>query len=294
MTAPLLDDLRPVAHRFRLGRFDVTTILDGTAYRDGLSQHFGINQSAEAVSELAATSRLPLHGFESSFTPTLVNTGSQLVLFDTGNGARRRDTGAGYLRERMELAGYRPEDIDVVAFTHVHPDHIGGVREGDRLAFPNARYVIARHEFESWSSGASIPERRKDSRELFLRLIPPLADNMTFLDDGDDVAHGIRAVASFGHSPGHLAYLVESDGHALLIWGDLANHYVLSLEQPDWHVALDDDREMAAATRRRVLDMVASDRILAVGHHMPFPAVGHVARDKNGYRWLPLTYQMRT
>ena len=282
MTASLLDDLRPLVHRFRLGRFDVTTILDGTAYRDGLAPHFGIDQPADSVTDLAAASQLPQHGFESSFTPTLVNTGNELVLFDTGNGAPRRPSGAGYLRERLHLAGYRPEDIDIVAFTHVHPDHIAGVREGDQLAYPNARYVIGRHEFDAWSSGTTVPERRKDSRDLFIRLIPPLAETMTFLEDGDDVVSGIRVLATFGHSPGHLAYLVESDGHGLLIWGDLANHYVLSLERPDWHVALDDDRALAAVTRRRVLDMVATDRLLAAGHHMPFPAVGYVARAGGG------------
>ncbi len=293
MTAAMLGDLRPLFHRFRLGAFEVTTILDGAMVRDGISPPFGLEQPAADLAELARASNLPATGFEHTFTPTLVNTGHELVLFDTGNGAGRRDKGAGFLRERLQAAGYAPEDIDIVAFTHVHPDHIGGVREGDAPAFPNARYVIGAREFNEWRRGDNIPARRSENREQFMRLLPPLADQMTFLEPGDDVVSGIRAVAAFGHSIGHMAFEVESDGEAVLIWGDLTNHFVFSMQRPDWHVAPDDDREQAAQTRRRLLDMVATDGMLAIGHHMPFPAVGYVELHAGSFRWVPAAYQLR-
>ena len=294
MPAKFLGDLRPLVHRIRLGGFEVTTILDGAQTRDGISPPFGIDQTPEAMAQLAAENRLPDTWFENTFTPTVVNTGAQLVLFDTGNGAPRRDSGAGYLRERLGLAGYRPEDVDVVAFTHMHPDHIGGLWEGDTLAYPNARYVIARREYDVWSKGDEIPERRNENRKLFLKLIPPIADRTTFIEPGDDVAPGIRGVNAFGHSLGHMAYQVESEGHSLLIWGDTTNHFVLSLQNPGWQAAMDDDRDLAVETRKRILDMVATDRMLAIGHHMPFPAIGYVERHENAYRWVPTTYQMRS
>jgi glyoxylase-like metal-dependent hydrolase (beta-lactamase superfamily II) len=292
VTAAMLGALRPLVNRFKLGAFEVTTILDGAQVRDSLRPPFAINQPAEAVAEHARRNNLPDAAFENTFTPTLVNTGRQLVLFDTGNGALRRDVGAGFLRDRLALAGYGPEDVDIVVFTHVHPDHIGGTWEGDAPAYPNAGYVIGRHEFEVWSSGDGIPESRAANLKLFRRFIPPLVDRMTFLEPDEEVVAGIRAVKAFGHSLGHMAFMIESEGRTALIWGDTTNHFAFSLQRPDWHLAIDDDAEQAATTRKRILDMVATDRILAIGHHMPFPAVGYVERLESGYRWQPATYQL--
>ncbi len=293
MTAPMLGQLRPLVYRFQVGAFEITTILDGAQIRPAISPPFGTDQSAETIAAHARENLLPTDKFENTFTPTIVNTGEKLVLFDTGNGAMRRDAGAGHLRERLSLARYNPEDIDVVAFTHVHPDHIGGVREGDELAFPNARYVIGQVEFDEWSSGDRIPLQRKENRDMFQRLIVPLADNMTFLKPGDDVVAGIRAVEAFGHSLGHMAYLVESEGKTVLIWGDITNHYAFSLQKPEWQVGFDDDKDQATATRKRILDMAATDRLTIIGHHMPFPAIGFVEKHNGLYRWLPASYQLR-
>lgn len=293
MTARMLGEIRPLIQRFPLGSFEVTTILDGAQIRPAISPPFCIDQSAETVAAHAQANLLPANGFENTFTPTLVNTGETLVLFDTGYGPTGRDAGAGFLRERLSLAGYRPEDIDIVAFTHVHPDHIGGVREGDAPAFPNARYAIAQVEFDEWSRGDKIPPQRMKNRDMFLELVKPLADRMTFLNPGDDVVAGIRAVEAYGHSLGHMAYMVESGGKTVLIWGDVTNHYAFSLQRPEWQVGFDDDKDQATATRRRILDMAATDRLLIVGHHMPFPAIGFVENLNGLYRWLPACYQMR-
>lgn len=293
MTAAMLGELRPLVHRFMLGSFEVTTVLDGAMIRDGLTPPFGVNQEEQAVRALARRNLFPDDRFEHTFTPTLVYTGEELVLFDVGNGSGRRPGNAGLLRERLALAGYRPEDIDIVAFTYLHPDHIGGVREGDALAYPNARYVIGRAEFDGWISGDRIPPGRAQNRDQVRKLILPLAERASFIEPGQDIVAGIRAVEAFGHSVGHLNYMIESAGAAMLVWGDVTNHYVLSLQNPDWHFAIDDDREQAAVTRKRILEMVATERILAVGHHMPFPAVGYVMPDGAGYRWLPASYQLR-
>lgn len=293
MTAAMQGAIRPLVNRFSLGAFEVTTILDGTQIRGSISPPFGIDQPAASVAQLAAENLLPVTGFESSYTPVLVNIGDSLILFDAGNELSRRPNGAGFLGDRLALAGYAPEDIDIVAFTHGHPDHIGGIMTGDRLTFPNARYVIGQREYDAWINGGNIPERRAESRALFLKLVPPIAPKTTFLNPGDDIVTGIRAIEAHGHSLGHLAYHVESNGQSLIIWGDLANHYAFSLQRPRWHFALDDDREQAVVSRLRLLDMIASEKLLATGFHMPFPAVGYVERSGDGYRWLPMTYQAR-
>lgn len=296
MSHPATGPIRPTIHRFTWGKAEIMTIMDGAQTRQTLRPPFMLDKGDAELAAIAAAARLPHDMFENTYVPTVVNTGSEVVLFDTGFGSVGRGDGptqrAGLLRERLWLAGYAPEDIDVVAFTHVHPDHILGVMEGDDLAFPNARHVIGQVEFDEWISGANIPEQRAQNREMFLRLIAPLADRLTYVKGGDAIASGIVAEEAFGHSLGHMMYRVDSDGRDALIWGDVTNHYAFSLPHPDSLVGFDDDKEQAKATRKRVLDMAATDQTLVVGHHMPFPSVGYVERTSDSYRWAPATYQL--
>jgi glyoxylase-like metal-dependent hydrolase (beta-lactamase superfamily II) len=284
--------LRPSIYRFKLGGFEVTSILDGVAQREGLHPNYGANAPAEAVQALAQANHLPPDRFEHPFVPALVDTGSGLILFDTGNGQARRGAGVGNLRPLLGEAGYRPEDIDVVVITHGHPDHIGGLVEDGEAAFPSARYVFGRREFEAWTKNQNIPEARRDNREMFMKVAVPFGNQATFVDPGDEVAPGIRAVEAFGHSPGLMAYTIESEGKCLLLMSDVSNHYVVSLQRPEWHVFHDDDKGMAVATRKRILDMAATDGLWVHGHHMPFPSVGLVETTKDGYRWVPASYQL--
>jgi glyoxylase-like metal-dependent hydrolase (beta-lactamase superfamily II) len=292
MPGEMKGPLRPAIYRFHLGGFEIANILDGVSRRDGPHPIFGADQPAVAVHTLASANRLPPTRFEHSYTPTLVNTGRELVLFDTGNGPARRGAGLGRLRTLLGEAGYAPEDVDVVVITHCHPDHIGGLVEDGAPAYPNARHVFGAAEFDFWRRGEGISEARQETRELFLQVALPFAERASFIAPEEEVVPGIRAVEAFGHSAGHMAYHLESDGERLLLWGDVAGHYVFSLQRPDWHVRVDDDRERAVATRRRIFDMVATDRLWAIGYHMPFPAVGAVERTHDGYRWLPLSYQL--
>lgn len=293
MTAPLLGEARATHHRIVLGDAEITSVLDGAVKRDGLHPIFGHDQTEEAFAAYAASRNMPASRFEHVFTPSLVNTGSELVLFDTGFGAMGGAMGAGQLRARMAEAGYTPEMVDVVAFTHCHPDHIAGVLEDGVPAFPNARYAVGRVEYDGWSSGEKIPEQRRENRDLFLKLLPPLAEKTTFLEPGDTVASGITAVEAYGHSVGHMAYMVESAGKSLLLWGDVANHAIFSLERPEWEVSFDDVKEVAIETRKRILDWVATDALPVMGFHMPFPGFGFVERAGDSYRWIPDNYRLR-
>jgi glyoxylase-like metal-dependent hydrolase (beta-lactamase superfamily II) len=289
--APMLGVSRPSIYRFKIGSFEVTNILDG--YNQG-SPHptFGNNQPAQAVQDLARANGLPSDRMENPYVNTLVNTGKDLVLFDAGNGRARMAT-AGKLPELLVTAGYKPEQVDVVVITHGHPDHIGGLMEGEggKPTYPNARYVFGEVEFDYWRKGDGVPDARKANREQFMKVAVPFGEKATFLKGEGEVVPGIRAIPAFGHSPGMMAFHIESDGQRLLNWADTANHYVFAIQQPGWHVGFDHDKEAGAATRRRVFDMVSADKTPVVGYHMPFPSVGWVEKSGTGYRWVPAAYQ---
>ncbi len=285
--APMLGASQTVVRRFMLGGFEVTTINDGAIALDGPHPIFGENQPAEAVAALMTGNMLPPDRFAISFTVTLVNTGAELILFDAGNGVGRRPD-AGLLLSRLSQAGVTADQIDVVVITHMHPDHIGGLMENGAPAFPNARYVTGSVEYDFFTSDAA-PER---IATLMTSNVKPLAEKMRFLKGGDAVASGIEAVEAFGHTPGHMAYHVESEGRRLLITADTANHFVASLQQPEWHVRFDMIKDKAIAARKAVFGMIAADRIPFIGYHMPAPAVGFVEPLGEGFRYVPESYQL--
>jgi glyoxylase-like metal-dependent hydrolase (beta-lactamase superfamily II) len=299
VAASLRGELQPTIYRFKLGGFEVATVLDAKAIRDGLHPHYGANASADEVHALARSNNIDTQRFEQPNIPTLVNTGKQLVLFDTGNGALPREyeqlskrLPPGQTAERLAAAGYKSEDIDVVVITHGHPDHIGGLTEGGKPVFPNAKYVFGAAEFDFWKRGENVREARKFNRELFVKICLPLADRSTFIKPNDEVVPGITAVDAAGHSPGLLAFHIESNGKRIMITADTCTQYVMAVQRPEWHFEMDDDKDKAVATRKRMLDMLAADKLFVASFHMPFPGIGFIEKGQGGYRWVPHSYQL--
>ena len=233
------------------------------------------------------------------YTPVLIKAGKELVLIDAGNGALGREYPAlrarlpdGELVTLLDHIGIKPGDIDVVVLTHGHPDHIGGLVEGGKPVFSNARYVFGAAEFDFWKRGENVREARKFNRELFMTICEPLAERSTFIKPGDEVVPGIRAVDAAGHSPGLLAFHVESEGKRFMVTADTMTQYVMAVQRPDWYFDMDDDKDKAVASRKRILDMLATDRVFFASFHFPFPGIGWVDRGPGGYRFVPHSYQL--
>jgi glyoxylase-like metal-dependent hydrolase (beta-lactamase superfamily II) len=274
--APMMGAGTAPFSRVKLGGFEVTTLLAGNRTVPEPQKIFGMNVSAEEFADASAMANISVDAAQFFFTPTVVNTGSELILFDTGLNP------AG-ITSALEAAGYSADQVDTVVLTHMHGDHIGGLSDGTAETFANARYVTGTTEFDTMKDAGN---------EGFDGKVAPLAEKMTFLDDGGAVASGVTAMAAFGHTPGHMTYRLESEGKQLLLRADFANHYVWSLAYPDWEVRFDRDKAAAAATRRNILSMLAADKIPFVGYHMPFPGLGYVETRGDGFHFVPHSYQL--
>ncbi|KZL17428.1 putative quorum-quenching lactonase YtnP [Pseudovibrio axinellae] len=282
------NEFSPVTE-FTVGTFKVYALLDGGFLAQTPQKIFGVDQSAEDFEQASRDHFIPADKFRGFYTPTLVNTGEQLVLFDTGRGEGAQP-GSGNLLKALTAIGVEPQDIDVVVLTHMHGDHIGGLMRDDEPTFSNARYVTNAVEFEHWDGLG--PDGGRGA-QAFAQKVLPLKDKVTFIEPGGEVAPGITAMEAYGHTPGHTIFLLESNGQKLMLAADTANHYVWSLAYPDWEVIFDMDKKEAAKTRRRVFTMLAEERIPFIGYHMPFPALGFVEKQGDGFRYVPATYQLQ-
>jgi glyoxylase-like metal-dependent hydrolase (beta-lactamase superfamily II) len=198
----------------------------------------------------------------------------------------------GLLEENMRAAGLEPSEIDTAIITHAHPDHVGGtLDEPGGLVFPNANYFILANEWNLWNSDEATTKAPPFMVDAARRNLEPLEDRLTLVEDASEVVPGVRAIATAGHRPGHIALSVASDGERLLHISD-AVLYPLHLEHPEWTPVFDMVPEQASASKRRIFDLAAEEDALVFAHHFPpFPSVGHVRKGEQGWRWQPIERQ---
>jgi glyoxylase-like metal-dependent hydrolase (beta-lactamase superfamily II) len=291
--APPAGKQAPSYYRAKLGDFEITVVNDG-ARAIPLPPTFVRNVPIGEVLALAEASYMPKGSIVAPFNPIVVNTGAKLVLIDTGYGPGIAPT-VGLLPTTLAAAGIDPKAIDIVLISHMHGDHILGLKTPDgALAFPNAEIKVPAVDWAFWMSDDNMgraPEGfQKASFGFNRKIFSNLADKVTRYDWGKEVAPGITAVDSSGHTPGHTSFVIASGSGRLFFQGDVSNVPDLFLRNPEWQVMFDSEPEKAAATRRRIYDMASAERILVSGYHFPFPGIGYIEKAGSGYRFVPAAW----
>lgn len=279
----------PGFYRFKLGGLTVTTVHDGFARRP--VQGFVRNAELAEVQAVLASHFMPADTLTIPFTMTFVTTPAGLVVFDAGNATPTGAATNGQAAANMRAAGIDPARVVAVIVSHFHGDHISGLSsaDGQRL-FPNAEIVVPAAEWAWWTDEGNVTRSPEGQRGNFANAknrFAPYQGRIRQIADGAEAVPGIRAVAAYGHTPGHTMYHIADGGEQLMYVADITNRPELMAPRPDWQIVFDFDGDMAAATRRRALDRVATDRMRVTGYHFPFPANGYFVKDGNGYRFVP-------
>ncbi|HWR04645.1 MAG TPA: MBL fold metallo-hydrolase [Humidesulfovibrio sp.] len=283
----------PGYYRMQIGQIQVTAVFDGAIDIDTALLH---NAAPEELNRLLARMFVGNPKMPTAVNAYVVDTGREVLLIDTGMGGFRGPT-LGHIEENLRAAGYEPGQIDKVLLTHIHSDHIGGLTDAAGVArFPKAVVLVAQEEAAYWLSpenAAAAPKGKQPSFALARNMTAPYIASgrwQTFAM-GATLAPGVRAEPTVGHTPGHTAYAIESDGQKLLIVGDLLHAHAVQFARPGVSIDFDVDQRKAIATRRAVLKAVAAEGCLMGGMHLPFPGVGHVrAEGEDAYAWVPVEY----
>lgn len=284
----------PGFYRFKLGSFEVTVVSDGPLglgpARDGIFN--GV--SGADFTKTLTDNFLPTDSVEMDQNTLVVNTGDRLVLFDTGDGGSKMfGPKSGRQLANLKAAGIDPRDIDVVAITHAHPDHCWGLMAADGSPnFPNAQIAVSQADFDFWTDeGKAQGDMMKPMIEGTRRQLIPNRARTVFVKDGQEVAPGIRAMAAPGHTVGHMVFVISSGGKTLVNTGDVAHHHLVSTQNPRAAFLFDTDGAQGVASRLKVFDMLASDRIPFVSYHFPWPGLGYVAKQGDAYRYVAAPMQ---
>ena len=272
---------------FRQGSFDVTMLSDG---------HFALPAeivAPEATPDQWLEIERRLGGSAGTIRAhaniPLIQAGDDLILIDLGGGGKFQPT-EGRLASSLAAAGHDKEAITKVLLTHAHPDHVWGLLgSDDRPRFPNASYYVGAAEWDFWMDPDFTSSRPSVLHAFAMgaqRDLSAVRERIVLVKDGDDILPGLQAIATPGHTPGHMSYALAGP-ETLVVTGDVVTNQIVSFEHPAWRFGNDTDQEVGANTRRRFVDRAAVDRLLLLGYHFAYPGLGRVERSGNEYRYVP-------
>ncbi len=276
----------PSIYHRRIGDIVVTSLSDGILVRTNEMMH-GVSPE-QGKTHLDAAFRTE---FALSINAFVLHMKDKLVLVETGSGNYFGDV-AGHLVGNLKAAGIAPEKIESILLTHMHPDHSAGLTDlaTGRKVFPNAELVMHENEPKHWFDDAAMAKGTEREKKFMFQQgreqTTPYKSAWRLLKQGE-VLPGITAIPAPGHTPGHTAYLIESQGERLLIWGDTVHIPEVQVPRPEVAMVVDTDPAGAVASRKRIFDMAASERMLVTGMHLHFPGFGHIARQQSGYAFVP-------
>ncbi|RUR33710.1 MBL fold metallo-hydrolase [Vreelandella nanhaiensis] len=279
--------------RMLVGEYEVTALYDGhTAIDTSLLK--GIEQD-EILRHLDALFIDAENGMQTAVNAFLIHTGENLVLVDAGSAACFGPS-LGQVESNLRASGYTSDDVDTVLMTHLHPDHACGLtNENGEAVYPNAELRVSQADADFWldeARAAELPEEERDFFVIAQEAVSPYqkAGRFSSFTPGDELLKGIVAQDTHGHTPGHSSFMLNSDEDAMLVWGDVVHSYGVQFADPSVAIEFDSDPEQAIRTRESVLESAVADKHWVAGAHMPFPGIGHVAKDETGYRWLPIEF----
>jgi len=288
---PQHHDQVPGFYRLKVGDLEVTALFDGP----GVFNANWLNGQNTKDGVLKALQDDP-HLLDVADAGYLVNTGKQLILVDAGSGTWFGGGRFGHLLANLRIAGYTPEEVDIVLVTHLHSDHIGGLTTQDgKIVFPNADIYVAKADNDFWLSQEIAAKAPKEAQEFFQSaqgIAPPYIKTGKWhtFTDSDQIVDGMKIVPLRGHTPGHTGYEFSSQGKKILFWGDVMHVQRLQLPDPKITVVFDVDPTAAAVTRDQLLRKLASEDVLIAGPHMIFPGLGRLHTEGSAYHWAPVAF----
>jgi glyoxylase-like metal-dependent hydrolase (beta-lactamase superfamily II) len=281
-------------YRYNVGSAEITVVTDGkNTFK--LPDNFVVNVPKDAVNEALAAARMEKDMMTIMYTPIAVNTGTKLVVIDTGTGEanfEKTKGAAGQFHGNLKASGINRDNVDIVIISHFHGDHINGLLTADnKPAFANAEIMVPAAEWKYFMDdvemGKQTTERMKTVFANSRRVFDALNRKVTPYEPGKEIAPGITSVATYGHTPGHNSHIISSGSAAVYVQADVTNNPALFVRNPGWHAFFDQDAAMAEATRRKVYDMLATEKMMVQGFHYPFPSVAYIEKTATGYRETP-------
>jgi glyoxylase-like metal-dependent hydrolase (beta-lactamase superfamily II) len=297
--APPAGKQAPGWYRYKVGTHEITVCTDGSRTFP-LPDNFVLNAKKEDVNKALAAGFMEQNKMTIPYTPIVVNTGSKLIVIDTGVGEANYEKSKGVVGQfhaNLKASGIDRNNVDMVIISHFHGDHIYGLTTADRKpAFPNAEIMVPAPEWKYFMDDAERDKQTTDRmKEVFTgarNVFDALGRKVTPYEAGKEIAPGITAVATYGHTPGHMSHIITSGSSKLYVQADVTNNPVLFVRNPGWHAFFDQIPDMAEQTRRKVYDMLVAEKMLVQGFHYPFPALAYVEKTSTGYResmvpWAP-------